>query len=317
MLSTGELQVFLAAADAENFSEAARHLGITQPAVSMQIKALEERLGTQLFERSGRHISLSEAGRALVPMARETVDRVIGIEEAMASLHGDAVGVLKLSCSTTAGKYVLPSLLAGMMARHPRVEVVCQVMPRDKALEALRAGEAHIALTSLRVPLKAVEYRYFITDSIVLVVPPDHRWAGKDGGVVRPTDLLQEHFILREPASGTIDALQNGLERVGLSVDHLHKVMELGNAEAIAMAVQQGIGIAFVSAMVAREAVVAGKLSVVRVENLEPETTLYMARTTDRPATRTQAAFWDWAFDPMNEHIRQQPSLQARDLMNL
>lgn len=310
MLTTNELQVFIAAAETENFSEAGRRLGVSQPAISMQIKALEERLGLQLFERAGRHISLSEAGRTLMPMARETIDRVIGIEETMASLQGDVVGLLKLACSTTAGKYVLPALLSGLMARHPEVEVVCQVTQRAAALDTLRRGDAHIALSSLRLPFRDVEYRPFLTDSIVLVVPPQHRWANLSEPIL-PEDLLKEHFIVRESTSGTLDALRQGLEWHDLSLDHLHKVMTLGNAEAIRMAVQEGIGIAFVSAMVALEAVEMGKLSVVEVEGLELEKTVYMARDTDRPATRAQAAFWDWAFDPANEKIRERPTLRV------
>ncbi len=313
MLTTNELQVFLAAAETENFSEAGRRLGVSQPAISMQIKALEDRLGLQLFLRSGRHISLSEAGRALIPMARETIERVIGIEETMLSLQGEVVGLLKLACSTTAGKYILPALLSGLMARHPQVEIVCHVTPRAAALETLRRGEAHIALTSLRIPFKDVEYRPFLTDSIALIVPPQHRWANL-GEAVLPEDLLKEQFIVRESTSGTLDALRRGLEWHDLSLDHLNTVMTLGSAEAIRMAVQEGIGIAFVSAMVALEAVESGKVAVVDVKGLDIEKTLYMARDTDRPATRAQTAFWDWAFDPANEHIRRRPTLRRSEV---
>lgn len=247
-------------------------------------------------------------------MAREAIDRVIGIEETMASLQGDVVGLLKLACSTTAGKYILPPLLSGLMARYPQVEVVCHVTQREAALDTLRRGDAHIALTSLRVAFKDVEYRPFLTDSIVLVVPPQHRWANLEEPVL-PVDLLKEQFIVREPTSGTLDALRRGLEWHDLSLDHLNTIMTLGSAEAIRMAVQEGIGIAFVSAMVALEAVESGKLSVVEVEGLELEKTLYMAHGTDRPATRAQSAFWDWAFDPGNEHIRQRPTLRKGELL--
>lgn len=309
VLTTNELQVFLAAAETENFSAAARRLGVSQPAISMQVKALEDRLGAQLFDRSGRHIRLSEAGQALVPMARDAIERVIGIEETMASLHGDVVGLLKLACSTTAGKYVLPPLLAGLMARHPRVEVVCEVTRREAALDSLRRGDAQIALTSLRIPFRDVEYRPFLTDRIVLIVPPEHRWAC--AGRITPDQLEEEPFILRETTSGTLEAVRRGLEEHGLSLDRLRAVMTLGNAEAIRMAVQERIGVAFVSAMVATEGVETGKLAVVDVDGLELQKTLYMAYDTDRPATTAQTAFWEWAFDPATEHIRRRPELHG------
>jgi len=106
------MNVFLTAAETQNFSEAARQLHMTQPAVSMQIQSLEQRLGVDLFERSGRRIQLSEAGETLMPMARELVSMALTIEEAIKSLGGEVVGHLKLGCSTTAGKYILPQLIA-------------------------------------------------------------------------------------------------------------------------------------------------------------------------------------------------------------
>jgi DNA-binding transcriptional LysR family regulator len=308
MLNIHELQVFMAAAETENFSEAGRQLSISQPAVSMQIRALETRLGMELFHRSGRHIALTEAGRALIPMARDLVDRAIQIEEAMASMQGDVVGLLKLACSTTAGKYVLPKLFSGLRERYPQIEVFCHVTSRAIALQMLREGEVHIALTSLREPYKDIEYRPFLSDRIVLIVPPDHRWVRGDT-VITPPDLTGENFILREKGSGTYEALKEALVWHDLSLDHLNTVMVLGNSEAIRMAVQEGVGIAFVSMMVAYEAVQAGTLATVDVEGLELANTLYMAYHTDRPATRAQSAFWDFAFAPENVPIRQRPSL--------
>lgn len=314
MLNIHELQVFLTAAETENFSEAGRRLNISQPAVSMQIRSLETRLGMDLFRRSGRHIALTEAGHALVSMARELVDRAIQIEETIASMQGDVVGLLKLGCSTTAGKYVLAKLLSGLREEHPQVEVVCNVSSRDKALRMLRDGDVHIALTSLREPYKDIEYRPFLTDHIVLIVPADHPWA-QQNVPIQPDDLIEQNFILREEGSGTREALKEGLARHGMSLDHLNTIMVLGNSEAIRMAVQEGIGAAFVSTMVAIEAVQAGNLTVVPVEGLELTKTLYMARHTGRPATRAQSAFWDFAFARSNEKIRQRPSLFAAQAM--
>lgn len=310
MLNIHELQVFLAAAETENFSEAGRRLNVSQPAVSMQIRALETRLGMDLFHRSGRHITLTEAGHALIPMSRELVDKAIQIEETMASMQGDVVGLLKLGCSTTAGKYVLPKLLSGLRDHHPQVEVVCHVTGREAALQKLREGEVHIALTSLREPYKDIEYRSFLTDHIVLIVPPDHPWAHTNH-VIQPADLETQTFILREEGSGSLEALKEGLSWHEMSLDHLNTVMVLGNSEAIRMAVQEGIGIAFVSTMVAAEAAHNGVISIVDVEGLNLTKTLYMARHTGRPATRSQSAFWDFAFAPENEPIRQRPSLFA------
>lgn len=307
MLNIYELQIFLIAAETENFSETGRRLNISQPAVSMQIRSLETQLGVDLFHRSGRHIGLTEAGHTLVPMARELVSRAIQIEETMASIQGEVIGLLKLGCSTTAGKYVLPKLIAGLRERYHQVQVICHVTPRTVALQKLLDGEVQIALSSLREPYKDIEYRPFLTDQVILIVRPDHPWArGKQ--VIKPADLLSENFILREEGSGTQAALKDGLAWHDMSLDHLNTVMTLGNAEAIRMAVQEGIGVAFVSGMVAAEAIETGSLVPIAVDGLNLTHTLYMARHTGRPATRAQAAFWEFAFSPENEHIRRIPT---------
>jgi DNA-binding transcriptional LysR family regulator len=306
MLNIHEMQVFLVAAETENFSEAGRRLNISQPAVSMQIRSLEQTLGTDLFHRSGRHISLTETGHALVPMARDLVSRAIHIEETMASMQGKVIGLLKLGCSTASGKYILPKLIAGLREQHPAVDVVCHVNTRDLALKMLLEGEAHVAITSLREPYKDIEYRPFVQDRIVLVVPAGHPWASK--GSIQPTDLLGENFILREEGSGTREALKDGLTRHNLSLDYLNTVMVLGNSEAIAMAVREGIGVAFISGMVAADEFRSGALVPVAVEGMALSQTLYMARHTGRPATSAQTAFWEFAFAPENEDLRELPS---------
>jgi DNA-binding transcriptional LysR family regulator len=310
MLNPRELQIFLAAAETENFSEAARRLNISQPAISMQIRSLEEKLNLPLFTRTGRQVSLTDSGRVLVPMARDVIDHTIRLEEAMASLQGDVVGILKLGCSTAAGKYVVPRLMAGFHTRYPKVGLVCDVTGRREALQSLRDGDVLLAMTSLREPYKGIEYRPFLTDRIVLIVPPDHPWAALDRPL-KPKELLSGQFILRESMSGTRSAVAEGLSWHDMSLDDLERVMVLGNSEAICAAVQEKIGVAFVSTSVACEAAKVGTVVPVSVEDMELTTTLYLARDTDRPATRSQAAFWEFAFAPENDHIRNRPSLPA------
>jgi DNA-binding transcriptional LysR family regulator len=308
MLNLVELRTFSTAAETENFSEAARRLGITQPSVSMQIRSLEKALGAQLFERSGRTVRLTDVGRTLVPLARDLVERSIRVEESIASLEGEVIGVLTIGCTTAAGKYVVPRLLAGLRAHHPRVEVVCHVTTRRHALDLLRDGEAQIAITSLKEPAKDIEYRPFATDRIVLITPPDHPWA-LGGGPITPRDLAGGQFIRREEGSGTLSAVKEALAWHDLSLDHLPTVMTLGNSEAIWMAVAEGLGVAFVSSMVAAPPAAMGSVAVVEVAGLQLTRTLYMVRDVARPASRAQSAFWDHAFSEESEVVRRRPSL--------
>ncbi|MCB2223257.1 MAG: LysR family transcriptional regulator [Actinobacteria bacterium] len=302
MLNPIELNVFAMAAETENFSEAARRLGVTQPTVSLHIRSLEERLGIDLFTRSGRNVVLTDAGRALIPLARDILQRCARIEETMLSLKGEVVGLLEIGCTTASGKYVLPRILRGLRDRHPRLEVVCRVTNRHDALRLLHIGDVQVAITSLEEASRDLDYREFATDHIVLITPPGHPWAGL-GRPVRPDELLQGEFITREEGSGTDAAVREALADHGIGIDDLPRIMELGNSEAIRMAVAEGIGVGFVSALVATEAG-AGPVQIVPMEGMSPQRALYMVRDSSRPATTAQTAFWDFAFSPEMDGVR-------------
>ncbi len=301
MLDIYEMQIFLEAAEAGSFSEAARRLQMSQPAVSMQIRSLERRLGVALFQRAGRNIGLTEAGQTLVPLAQELVTLSINAEETIASLQGEVHGLLKLACSTTAGKYLLPKLIAGFVERYPQVQVSCEVGSREMSVNRLLSGMVHLIITSLREPGKDLEYRFFTTDPVILIVSPGHPWAGRD--IIAVDDLPRERFIVRELTSGTQQAVIEALAQHNLSLNDLPVVMTLGNSEAIHMAVAEGIGVAFVSRRAAAAGIVNGHVVEVPVENLQIVQQLYMARHTGRAATAAQAAFWTHVYAPENRGL--------------
>ncbi len=301
MLDIYELQVFLAAAEAGSFSEAGRRLQMSQPAVSMQIRSLEKRLGVKLFHRGGRHIRLSEIGHALVPLARDLVNLSIHAEETIASLKGEVIGMLKLGCSTTAGKYILPRLIARFIERYPGVQVACHVVPRGSALEMLQDGTAHLAISSLCEPSRTLDYRPLTCDPIVLIAPPDHPWAGR--AAIPVEELREGRFIVRELNSGTQQAVAHALSQHNLSATALDTVMVLGNSEAIHMAVAEGIGVAFISRRAAEEGIQTGRVVEVRVEGLDIVQQLYMVRHAHRVATGAQTAFWDFVYAPENRAL--------------
>lgn len=300
MIDIHEMQIFLAAAETGSFSEAGRRLQLSQPAVSMQIRTLEKRLGIELFHRAGRHISLSEAGQALIPMARDLVNRAIQVQETIASIQGEVIGELRLACSTTAGKYVLPKLIGNFLDIYPSVQVSCDVSPRGIALQMLLEDEAHIAVTSLR-DSKVLEYRQFIIDPIVLIVPPGHPWAQRASITVE--ELPEGRFIVREQNSGTQQTVMQGLSEHNMSLTDLPTVMILGNSEAIHLAVAERIGAGFVSRRAAEVGILSGQVVEVPIENMPLNQQLYMARHAQRPATSAQSAFWEFVFAPENRHI--------------
>ena len=292
MLDAHQMNIFLTAAETLNITEAARQLHMTQPSVSQHIQALEQHFRTPLFVRKGRRMVLTDAGEALVPLARRMVDWSLRIDETMESLQGEVYGHLKVGCSTTAGKYVLPMLLTAFLRQHPQVTAACQVLPRKQAVEELAKGLIHFSLASPEEDSGPVEFFSFFADPINLIVPLDHPWAAR--GEIEPYDLLEADFILREEGSGTYQVMSKGLDEVGVPVGQLRTILTLGNSEAIALAVEEGLGVGFVSQIIISR-LVNERVAPVSVKGVSLVQEISLGRNTSIPGTAAQNAFWDFA----------------------
>jgi len=292
MLELYELNVFVQAAEAMSFTGAAKRLHISQPAVSMQIHNLEKRLNMALFDRSGRNIRRTEAADTLLPLAREILNYGTHIEEAMASLRGGLSGHLQLGCSTSGGRYILPHLIARFRQLHPNVRVTVGICTPTDAVDQVCDGRAQLGILSSEASCRDVEYRPFYQDRVVLIVPENHPWAAEKA--IAPQELISQPFILREETAGTRHVMQTGLLEHDVRLNDLDTVMELGSAEAIVTGVEAGIGIAFISQMVASRAIEMGCVVKVPVEGVSLKRQLHIIRHSRRAQTRAQEAFWDF-----------------------
>lgn len=304
MLDPHRLRVFLIAADTLNFSQAANRLHMTQPSVSQHIQALEQQCGAPLFVRSGRRLALTEAGAILVPMAEKMISMSVHTLEVMNNLKGEVHGQLIVGCSTTPGKYILPKLLAKFIARYPQVQATCNVHSRRQALEMLSQGKVHLALAGTHERDKDCEFFRLYEDRIVLIAPLGHPWAEKK--IIEPKELLDGRIILREPTSGTYATIQRGLEEVGMHIEELNSALTLGNAEAIALAVQEGLGVGFVSEIVVSR-LVHGDVETITINGLSEylQHDIYLGRSMMQPSAIAQTAFWEFVTNP-NNHIPEQ-----------
>lgn len=302
MLNLHELNVFVEAAQTENFSLAAHRLFLSQPAVSLQVRNLEKALGIELFRRHGRNVVLSDAGRILLPLAQQVLLQAKHVEEVMWGLQGVVIGEMTIACSTTVGKYILPQLIAGYRAKFPEVQVAVEVMGRRAAMDWLLEGRADLAVVSTRTLHRDLEYQPLLEDEVVLIVPVGHPWA--DGHPVDPARLMDCPYIMRESTAGSYEVLSEGLEAHGLNIADMQVIMTLGNAESIEMSVEAGLGIAFVSRYVACRGVALGRVVEVPVRGMTLKRSIYMVRHIRRSATPPQQSFWDYAFDPSSEGIR-------------
>jgi DNA-binding transcriptional LysR family regulator len=293
MVELSTLRVFLVAAEEKNFSNAGKRLHMSQSAVSQNIQSMEKAYGVELFIRRGRSVELSEAGQSILPMAREVLRAARMLEDGFQEIHNQIGGELLIGCSTSAGKYLLPVLLSDFQQEYPAVHPRVRVIGRDGVYERLLNQSIPMGVSSKFFEHRDLECLPLFDDRIYLIVPSNHPWA--EYGKATPDDLLDQRLIMREEMSGTCDTVMQSLKNFDITPDMLNVTMELGNPEAIEMAVERGVGIAFVSEMVAARGLAFGRIKKVELEGLDLRRTVYIARNLHHPFTRAQSLFWDFA----------------------
>jgi DNA-binding transcriptional LysR family regulator len=244
-LENFRLVVFRTVAEQQSFRKAAEELYLTQPAVSLQIKALEEDLGVQLFDRSGPHAGLTAAGTVLLKCTRRVQQIMARAEHEIAALTGDRAGRLTLGASTTIAQYVLPRLLGEFCAENPRVYPNLLSGNTEHIVNAIR--EKKITLGFIEGPPRTRDVRTepILRDEILLIAPAAHEWT--EQASITCADLATAPLLMRERGSGTRRITEMALERQGIKRRALQIVMELDSTEAIKSAVEAGLGVGFVS----------------------------------------------------------------------
>lgn len=295
MADIHRLQVFLLAAETVNFTETARRLHMTQPSVSQHIQALEQQFDVLLFDRSGRYLTLTEAGQHLASLVQELMRQWVRIEETMDSMKGDVAGHLMIGSSTAPARYVLPPLLARFHARYPKIKVSCHASSHEKAFRMLRNGDLHYALDgAMSASDDEIERHRVVIDPIRLIVPPAHPWAAR--GTIEPEELYEGQFIMREEGSGTREAVSQALARAGIVASDLETVITLGDSEGVALAVQEGLGVGFVSDIVVLR-LVAERVAVTNIRSVPIVRDVFICHNLRWPETMAQAAFREFIFE--------------------
>ena len=266
-LENFRLVVFRAVAEQLSFRKAAEELYLTQPAVSLQIKALEEDVGVQLFDRTGAHITLTAAGQVLLSYCEQVKTLLAQTKHEIAALSGEHAGQLALGASTTIAQYVLPRLLGEFRPEYPRVHPTLISGNTEHIVEAVEKQK--IALGFIEGPARSREVKTepFLEDELVLIVSTAHEWAERNS--VSCSEIASAPLLMRERGSGTRHVIEMALERRDVKRRSLHVVMELDSTEAIKSAVEAGLGIGFVSRWaIAKDLRLDNSFKIVEVEGL-------------------------------------------------
>ncbi|HRH46609.1 MAG TPA: selenium metabolism-associated LysR family transcriptional regulator [Pyrinomonadaceae bacterium] len=259
------LKVFRTVAEKLNFTSAAEILFLTQPAVTLQIKTLEEELGVKLFDRSGGKVRLTEAGTILFEYAKRIADLYEEAETALGVLVGEERGRLSIGASTTIAQYVLPRLVGQFLALHPKIEFSMISANTENIVKALDEKGIMLGLVEGPVGRTDLKTERFIEDEIVVIAATNSDWSAE----IQLENLAELPLILREHGSGTRRVVENALKKGRLKLSELNVVMELDSTEAIKSAVEANLGIGFVSRWGIMREIELGILKVIKIENLE------------------------------------------------
>jgi len=249
-----QLRVFDAVARHLSFSRAAEELHLSQPAVSMQVKALETQAGLALLEQVGKRIFLTEAGRVLHARAHSVIRELAEADESLAALRGLTQGRLTIAAVSTA-KYFAPPLLARFLQAHPAVQLELAIDNREAVIAKLGANEVDLAIMGRAPANLETDSQPFAPHPHVVIAPAGHPLAGRRR--IRLEELAKERFVVREPGSGTRTLLERHFADHGLAVP---VAMQMASNETIKQAVIAGLGLSFLSRHTLGLELAAGRL---------------------------------------------------------
>jgi len=292
-MDTRQLAAFCMVVERKSFSQAAERLGVTQPAVSLQVRALEKRLGTQLLDRSGRRVEPTEAGlrlyrgaQRLLALEEQLVEEVAGEGE------GELTGDLALGASTGPAAIVVPLLLCEFQLANPRLKVALSVHDTQSVVELVANRELELGIVGAARRHRSVKFEPFFEDEVILVCPPGHAIAGR---TVTIEELRAEQLIVMQEGAGVRQIVDDELRKLGLRLRDLDVRLELGLQESVRSAVQAGYGITFISRSAVESELAAGTLASARVEGIDAKREISLVRAAGRTPTRACDAFLAFA----------------------
>jgi DNA-binding transcriptional LysR family regulator len=295
-MDTRQLAAFCEVVERRSFSDAAARLGVTQPAVSQQVRALEQRLGTQLLDRSGRRVEPTEAGLRLYRGAQRMLAFEEQLLEELGEPEGPLRGTLEIGASTGPAAIVLPLLLCEFQRDNPDVRVELSVSDTQSVVELVADRRLELGIVGAARRHRSVAFEPFFRDEVILVCPPGHPFAGK---TIALDELSKGPLILMQQGAGVRQMVEDELRKGGRKLRDLEAPLELGLQESVRSAVQHGYGVSFISRRAVEAELAAGTLAEARVRGLDLEREIWIARAAGRAGSSAAQAFVTFA----REHL--------------
>jgi DNA-binding transcriptional LysR family regulator len=291
-MDTRQLAAFSEVVERRSFSDAAARLGVTQPAVSQQVRALEQRLGTQLLDRSGRRVEPTEAGLRLYRGAQRMLQLEEQLLEELAEPEGPLQGTLEIGASTGPAAIVLPLQLCEFERENPGLRVALTVSDTQSVVELVADRRLELGIVGAARRHRSVAFEPFFRDEVILVCPPGHPFAGKTVGL---DELAEGPLILMQQGAGVRQMVEDELRKTGRKVRDLEAPLELGLQESVRSAVQAGFGVSFISRRAVESDLASGTLVEARVKGLDLAREIWIARASGRAGSAAAQAFVSFA----------------------
>lgn len=295
-----QLKTFCRIVELRSFSRAARDLGLSQPAASAQVRALEGEFGIKLLDRLGRDVKPSRAGELLYEYARGILRLSAEAESSLKAFARGKQGKLSLGGSRTPSDYVLPEKIAAFLKKFPSVSIGLQILNSYQIAERVLEGTIELGIVGAQVPLRGLHYEPFLDDELVVVLPPDHPWRLKSAISVQEFASLP--LIAREAGSGTRSTLEQVLQKNGLAPPNV--VVEIASHEGIKKLVQMGVGAAVLSRIAVAHELGESRLASVRIRALPLKRSFYMVTLKGRNLSPVALSF--------QEHLRGRPVREGK-----
>jgi DNA-binding transcriptional LysR family regulator len=296
VMTLEQLRIFVAVAEHEHVTQAARDLNLTQSTTSAAVAALEGRYAIKLFDRIGRRIALTEAGRLFLIEAKAVLQRASAAETVLSDLAGLTRGALSIAASQTVGTYWLPRLIHRYKSRYPGIALSLSLGNTERVAALVHDSAADLGFIEGEVDDPVLTVRAVAEDRLVLVVAPDHPWSRKPP--TSPQDFRAASWICRERGSGTRSILEIALPALGIAREDLRIGLELPSNEAVCTAVEAGAGVTIISQLVAARALTAGLLVAIAVDL--PKRNFSILRHKERYVTLASSAFVDLAAEALS-----------------
>ena len=287
-----QLRTFVAAAEHENFTRAAKFLSVTQPAISQQIAALERELGVSLFQRRPRRNRLTDAGKHLYRYARKALRLLEKASQDLSQGPALVIGEVHLSSCSLPAETLLPEILAMFGQAYPRIHVRLNVCDTMTATQLVIDGLAEFGFVSYRPVCTQLAVRPLACQELILVVNPQHSFAANRVASVR--EVCRQPFIMREPESGTRRCLEEAFTEADVDTQKFSIALETNSNRSVRSAVKQGTGIAFLSRAAVEDDLAQGRLVAVDVEGFHVRVHIYLISNPDHLLPPAARAFRDF-----------------------